>query len=137
MDDIQKLRELQAKGYCCAQVMVGMGLFLRDETNDQLMQAVGGLCGGVYAGLMCGALSGAACMLSLFDPTLAREEMIPELAEWFEDEYAAVYGSVNCDDILGGERSMRTQRCPMLMEETYLQARDILASHGFDVTNTD
>ncbi len=137
MDDVRKLKELQAKGYCCAQVLVGLGLFLRKETNDQLIQSVGGLCGGLSEGLVCGTLTGAACMLSLFDAVAAREEMIPELVEWFEDENIEKYGSVNCDDILEHERSNRVSRCPLLMEETYFQAKDILLSHGFDVESFD
>jgi len=119
-------------GLCCSQVMVAMGLYLKNETNDQLLQSVGGLCGGMGKGLCCGALTGAACMLSLFDLGPAKSEMIPAMVEWFEDEYGQKYGGTNCDDILEHERSNRISRCPMIVENTYLAAKDILASFGFE-----
>jgi len=133
MREMERLRELQASGHCCAQVMVAMGLYLRGETNEQLVQAVGGLCGGMGKGLCCGALTGAACALSLFDAALAKEAMLPALVEWFEDEHATVYGSVNCDDILERDRANRFTRCPQLIENTYFAMKDILLSFGFAV----
>ncbi len=132
MDDIHKLRQLQAEGFCCTQVLVAMGLFLRNEKNDQMVQAVSGLCAGMGKGLCCGALTGAACMLCLFDADLAKKEMIPSLVEWFEDEYASRYGGTDCDDILQQDRANRAVRCPMLIENTYLAAKELLASFGFE-----
>ena len=138
MDDVRKLKELQAKGYCLRAGTGGTG-FVLEKRNERSADSIGGAvcCGGLSKGLVCGTLTGAACMLSLFDAVAAREEMIPELVEWFEDENIEKYGSVNCDDILEHERSNRVSRCPLLMEETYLQAKDILLSHGFDVESFD
>ena len=132
MSDLDMLRTYRAKGMCCAQILVAMGLYLRHETNDQLVHAVSGLCGGLGKGLCCGALTGAACMLCLFDEELAKKEMIPAIVEFFEDEYASQYGSTNCSDILENDNANRSVRCPMLIEKTYLAAKDILSSFGFE-----
>lgn len=137
MDDMQKLHELQAKGLCCSQVLLGMGLYLRNEKNEQLMQSMGGLCAGLHSGYVCGALSGAACMLSLFDLRLAGQEMIPRLVEWFEDEMLQKYEGINCDDILEYDSNNSSMRCPELMEKTYLKAKEILSVYGFNVHVSD
>jgi hypothetical protein len=110
-----------------------MGLYLRGEKNDQMVDAVSTLCGGLGNGLCCGALLGATCMLGLFDAALAKTQMIPALLEWFEDEYASRFGGVNCADILGDDPLNRTLRCPALIENTYLEAKEILSSFGFEV----
>jgi len=126
MDDIKKLRELRAGGCCCAQVMVSMGLEALGEENERLVAAAAGLCGGMKSGLLCGALSGAACMLSMFDGENAAA-MIGELREWFEEEY----GNVNCIELLDGDPSNRTRVCPQLIENTYLKAKEILGTYGY------
>ena len=87
---------------------------------------------GVRCGLTCGALTGAAMMLQLFDPETAATEMIPELAEWFKETYGEAYGGVNCDDILERNLANKAMRCPAVVESTYVKAREILEDFGFD-----
>lgn len=136
MDVKECLRYLKAQGLCCAQVMMQMGLYVLRKENTQLVQSAAALCGGVHSGYTCGALTGAACMLSLFDPK-AGKEMIPQLTEWFEDVYGARYGGVNCSDIVQGQRANIAARCPELIEQTYLRAAEILQSYGFDTSLPD
>ncbi|WP_434310536.1 DVU_1555 family C-GCAxxG-C-C protein [Hominifimenecus sp. rT4P-3] len=131
--DVQRVYELRAEGKCCTQVLVCMGLALKGENNDEMVRAVSGLCGGMRSGLVCGALTGAAMMLALFDEKVAAEEMIPELVQWFQDEYGEKYGSVDCNAILEGCPENKPMRCPKLIEATYLEARQILEEFGYDI----
>jgi len=132
MDEIGKLRELTKAGSCCAQIMAEMGLYLRGEENGQLVEALSALCGGVCTGAgTCGALTGAACTLALFDADAAKSDMIPELVEWFEDEYGERYDGIRCLDILENDKSSRSFKCPELIENTYLKMRGLLAEFGY------
>jgi len=60
------LLELGAKGYSCAQMLVIGALRLMGRENPDLVRAVAGLAQGVGCGELCGALSGGACLLSLY-----------------------------------------------------------------------
>ena len=131
--DIERLHLLLLKGYCCAQVMVILGLEALDQENPQLIEASSALCLGVRGGLTCGALTGAALMLSLFDKNLANKEMIPQLVTWFNEVYGECYGSANCNDILENNMNNKPERCPKVIENTYLKAKEILFEHGFDL----
>jgi hypothetical protein len=128
-DDRQRLRDLLQEGKCCSVALVQLGLELTGKTNEPLLQAVGGLCGGVRSGLLCGALSGAACMMNLLDPENANRILVPELAEWFVETIAGEYGGTNCADILQNDPGNQARRCPRLIEATYLQAREIMRKH--------
>ncbi len=128
-DDIKRVRALVESGLCCTQVLVAMGLEARGEENAQMVDAVATLCGGMRIGKLCGALSGGACMLGLFNKELARDKMVPELSEWFQE----AYGNVDCLEILKGDMQNRVQVCPGLIENVYLQAKEILFENGFDL----
>jgi C_GCAxxG_C_C family probable redox protein len=120
-----------SEGLCCSSVIVKMGLHLRGEENPQLVSAVAGLCGGVHKGFLCGALTGGACMLSLFTedaPELSA--MTGELAEWFDSVYTEKYGSIDCRRITNGDHVLSCERCPGLIEATYMEAKSILADYG-------
>jgi hypothetical protein len=131
-DDIRRLHQLLKEGQCCASALVCMALERRGEDNPQLVQAVRGLCGGVQDGLLCGALTGAACMLNVVDPERANEEMVPELARWFQAEMGATYGGSTCADIVEPDPAAKAARCPGVVEATYRQAKEILKSYGHE-----
>ena len=126
--DDNRVKELILDGNCCAQVQVRMALELRGEENEQLVQAVGGLCGGARSGLTCGAFTGACCALTMFDPALARDEMIPALLDWFVEKW----GSSECSVILDGDPTRKTTLCPMIMWETWDKTRSLLEEYGYD-----
>jgi len=128
--DIQRLRELLREGKCCAVALVQLGLESVHEVDDRLLQVVSGLCGGVRSGLLCGALTGAACMLNVLDPQNADGRLVPELTEWFVERALDEFGGANCADILDGDPANRAMRCPALIEATYLQALEILRKYG-------
>lgn len=131
--DILRLNQMLQSGKCCAQAMAAMGLELRGQENPQLEEAAAALCLGVRSGLTCGALTGAAMMMNLFDPKTAMSDMIPELSEWFQDTYGELYGGSDCNAILAGNPANKAVRCPALIENTYRRAREILEDYGFDL----
>lgn len=130
--DLERLRTLLCEGKCCAVALVQVGLELRGERNEQLLQAVSGLCGGVQGGLTCGALTGAACMMNVLDPQNANAVMVPELTAWFTVTVGEDYGGTDCQDIVGGDLLRKRTLCPGLVETTYLRARKILEEHGYE-----
>ena len=132
-DDLERLRTLLREGTCCSVALVQMGLERRGERNDQLLQAVSGLCGGVQGGLACGALTGAACMLNVLAPGRANEALVPELVEWFTETMGREFGGSDCADIVHGDPLQKRTRCPGLVEEVYRQAWRILSDHGYDI----
>ena len=89
-DTAKEIYRLAAQGYCCSQIMVQMGLDARQDENPELLDAVAGLCGGLRVGLCCGTLTGAACLLSLYDKKNAATIMIPRLVEWFKDDLCLI-----------------------------------------------
>jgi hypothetical protein len=120
-------------GYCCSQIMVKMGLDAKEKENPDLLAAVAGLCRGVHAGLICGTLTGGACLLSLYDKKEAAAFMIPQLVAWFEETYGSLYGGTSCQAIIGGDPAKKFERCPGLMVETFEKCRELLEEAGHDI----
>ena len=137
MLDEERIAQLLQDGKGCAQVQVQVGLQWRGESNEQLVQAVSGLCGGMQKGLACGALAGAACMLALFDEAVAKQRMVPALVDWFAQTYGDSNGSIDCLTILEGDRANRFERCPQLIEDVCMQARDILEDNDFTLLDIE
>jgi hypothetical protein len=133
--DVLRLHMLMNQGYGCAQAIVKAGLELQGKENDDLICAMNGLGRGVRSGIVCGALTGGACLLSLFGGSKAAVEMIPDLVFWFEEE-CKQYNSINCDDILEGSLNNRPYKCPPLVEKVYLKVKEILAEYGIDMEVT-
>jgi hypothetical protein len=132
-DAAREIRRLSSQGYCCSQILVQMGLEARQEENPELLDAVAGLCDGLHYGLICGILTGAACLLSLYDKNNAASHMIPRLADWFETAYTQSHGSISCEDILQGNPANKLERCPKIMEETFEKCRELLAEFGHEI----
>lgn len=132
-NDTRRLHQLLREGRCCSSAIVELGLELTGQENPQLVQAVSGLCQGLRSGLICGALTGAVCMLNIVDPENANGEMVPELVEWFRSVCEEEYGGIDCRDIAGDNAVNRSARCPALIEKTYLQAKKLLSSYGHEL----
>jgi len=132
-DTAKEILRLSKEGYCCSQIMVQIGLDARGEENPELVQAVAGLCGGLYSGLCCGTLTGAACLLSMFDKEKAKSYMIPNLVEWFKAAYATLYGGIDCDCIIGDNPNSRFERCPQILAATIEKCRSLLADCGYQL----
>lgn len=123
------MRQLKSEGLCCASIIVKLGLELRGEENEQFVRASSALCNGMQSGMTCGALSGAVCMLGLFDAK--NIEMISELARWFENECSQKYPSTDCKDIVCGDTYKKAAICPSLVLSTYQYAKELLIEFGY------
>jgi hypothetical protein len=132
-DTARKIRSLAAQGYCCSQIMVQMGLDAKQEENPELLDAVAGLCNGLHFGLVCGILTGAACLLSMFDKKKAAATMIPRLVDWFETTYTQSCGGISCEEIINDNPMNKLERCPKMMEETFEKCRELLADSGYEI----
>lgn len=140
MDDITlQMTRLNAKGYCCAQIILILALEAQGKANADLVRLVGGLCFGInWSGEVCGALSGGACLISLYAGKGTDEEapdsrcmtMVGELVEWFTRAADNEYGGTRCHEII--ERFPDRSMCSLIVADTYRKCVDILVSHGFD-----
>lgn len=125
-DYVDKLFEYRLKGYCCSQILLQLGLDEKGSENSDLINAIKGLCGGLYSGLICGALSGGACLLSFFEPDKASDEMIPLLVEWFKENFEFC----DCKDILGDDPMSQVEKCPVVISKTYEKVIELLEDYA-------
>ena len=109
-------------GLCCAQVLLQMGLDEKGSENPELIRAVKGLCGGLYAGLDCGALTGGACLLSLLCPDDECQSTVSALTEWFKSRYE----TVTCSELIGDDPDARYQKCPQIVTGVYEKVKELL-----------
>ncbi len=140
MDDLTlQMMKLHAKGYCCAQVILILALEAQGKINEDLVRSVGGLCFGInWSGEVCGALSGGACLISLYAGKGSDEEvpdsqclsMVGELIEWFTIAADDEYGGTRCHEIL--EKYPDRSVCSLIVVDTYKKCMEILVAHGFD-----
>ncbi len=135
-----RMMELKAKGYYCSQIMMLLALENMEKTNPDLVRAMAGLAFGVGIGDACGALTGGACILSLYAGKGADDEeehfrlmgMLHELGDWFRDTYEGQYGGISCDAI-SEEGALRNERCGGVVAATYQKVIDILVENEFDL----
>lgn len=121
-----RVAELGLQGRCCAQVMVRLALEEREEENEQMADAVGALCFGLFSGIGCGALAAGALVIWILAGGPVDGSVVEELVDWFRDRW----GATDCDVILGGDPSARLSTCPGIVTETYEQARAQVEDRG-------
>lgn len=126
---MEDLKRFLAGGSCCAEALVRLGLKLRGEENEGLANASAALCNGIWSRRTCGALTGGAMLLAMFDKRRACGEMIPELTAWFDETYGMEYGSLDCEDISDGLHRKRTL-CPELVEAVGEKCICLLRKYG-------
>ena len=140
MDDVMfRMMELKSKGFYCSQIMMLLALENQDKTNEDLIRSMAGLAFGVGIGDVCGALTGGACILSLYAGKGTEEEeehyrlmgMLHELGDWFRETFAGQYGGISCDAI-SEDGSLRNERCGGVVAATYQKVIEILVTNEFD-----
>ena len=144
MDELLfKMLQWSQQGFFCSQILLLLAMEQLQRENPELIRAMGGLNGGVgFSGRVCGALSGGACLISLYAGKGAADELeesqvnelIAQLAEWFQTEACGTYGGCNCTDILEGDPNNRMTRCPQLVQQTFEKATALLTQVGYDLT---
>ena len=130
MYDLTALHKNMYSGeYCCAPIMLKTGFDLEGVENEQALQAVAGLCGGMKSGDACGVLTGACCMVSFLAPEDAGE-IIPQLVTWFRETYNAEEGGSDCRNIRKTPEDM--PKCQTAMERTYIKCMELLEEFGYE-----
>ncbi len=145
-DDLYRIAELAQQGFCCSQILAILGLEAQGKTNPDLVRAMQGLCGGIgWSGDVCGTLTGAACVLSLYAGRGLPEEtgdlylgvMLRDLVAWFTDEYGELYGGIRCEAILAGSPLNRQARCPAIMAGTWEKVKELLLANAYQLGGTE
>ncbi len=133
--------ELSYNGYYCSQILLMLGLECQGKSNPDLVRAMGGLANGCgFAGGPCGALTGGACLLTLYAGKGSDDEcqdenlvhMLLDLGAWFTRTYGSRYGDTSCETIVGDRSEMR-QRCGAIVAETYAKVIELLIAGGYDI----
>jgi len=139
-DEKARIAQLHAQGFHCSQIIVMLGLEQQGKNNSDIVRAMTGLAGGLgFSGKVCGALTGAVCLLGLYAGRGELEErenhilntMIQELVVWFEERFGKDYGGIDCHEILQDDPWNRLTRCPTLVTETYVKAKELLEENKF------
>jgi len=131
----ERMITLVSQGFMCAQIPLILTLEAEGEENSELVRALTGLNLGFNdTSGPCGALLGGCSMISYFagkgdeleleDPAFKR--MISEYTSWFREQY----GSQICTELIEGDMKNTLERCPALVEASYIKAREILESNG-------
>lgn len=143
LDENFRIMELAASGFQCSQILLALGLEAQGKHNPDLVRAMSGLAGGIgFTGNVCGALTGAACLLGLYAGRGIMEEeedarllpMIEELVDWFTNELTCGWGGVHCRDIVGDDPNSRIERCPQIVTSSFAKVKSLLAAQGFDLS---
>lgn len=144
MDDtLIKMLKYSSKGFSCSQIIILLGLELRDESNPSLVRSMAGLSYGCGTGeSACGVLSGACCLIALYTGKGSTEEdnseklpiTLQELNEWFESTTGQKYGGITCNAIVG-EAGPEASRgiCGEILKETFAFTIDLLGRYDIDV----
>lgn len=146
MDTSGRMKELKGQGYFCSQILMQLALDLQGKDNPDLIRAMQGLAGGLgFAGEVCGALTGGACLLGLYagkgrpeeDEDLRLMMMVPELVRWFKETYEPRYGGIRCEEILqDGRPQAQGQPCAELVASTFQKVKELLVENGLDLSGT-
>ncbi len=133
---------LAGQGYCCSQIVLQLALEVQGETNNGLIRAMAALCHGFPGNKgVCGALTGAGCLLAYYAGKGSSEEeedkrlplMLDELGDWFGEFCTERSHSIFCQDIVPGAKP-DTTTCGTLLSTCYGKAMTILLENGFDPT---
>ena len=141
---IKKMTALSQEGYCCSQILFILALESRGGANPDLTRSMAGLCHGLgYSGEICGALTGASCLIAFFAGKGSDEEqeddrfvpMVLDLVEWFEGYTGGRYNGIKCEDILevSEMRKPDLRVCANIIADTYTVVVTILEENGYSV----
>jgi C_GCAxxG_C_C family probable redox protein len=136
-DLVTEIQSLAKDGFKCSQIMMALALKRQGKEEPNLIRAMGGLIVGVgYTGKICGALTGGACLISLYAGRGRVDEkehpklwpMIEGFVEWFESEVGENKGIIDCDKILEreGATSPGPEICGPIVVKAYRKAIAIL-----------
>lgn len=113
---------LKMNGYCCSQIVMELGLNRLGIENEQLVEAMAGLCDGVKCGSICGVASAAVCLMYVADGRAAEKGLVQEYLDWFEE----CFGDLRCSRLVGDDPMAKLEKCPMFIEATMSRIEELL-----------
>jgi C_GCAxxG_C_C family probable redox protein len=139
----EQMRMIQRvqQGFHCSEILMFAGLEAQGKTNPDLIKAVSALAGGVgFSGEICGALTGGACLLGLYDGRGSENEtsdprlniMVNELVDWFSEKYGEPYGGIKCREITEDDPKNQPLRCPRIVAGVLKKVKSLLAENQFE-----
>lgn len=140
-EEQMRMLEHAQQGFHCNEILMFAGLEAQGKTNPDLIRAVSALAGGLgFSGELCGALTGGACLLGLYDGRGdEREEtsqrlniMVNDLVDWFKMEYGQEYGGIRCSDITEDDPKNNPQRCPFIVSGVLNKVKSLVDEYGLD-----
>lgn len=129
------------QGFHCSEILLFAGLEAQKKTNPDLIKAVSALAGGVgFSGEICGALTGGACLLGLYNGRGHENEiadknlniMVSELVDWFSSKYGNRYGGIKCREITEDDSRNQPQRCPQIVSGVLKKVKLLLHEQGLE-----
>ncbi|MFM8319568.1 MAG: DVU_1555 family C-GCAxxG-C-C protein [Chloroflexota bacterium] len=145
-DEMQRLAQLKQQGFLCSQIIMIEGLEMMGKQNPDLVRAMHPLGNGLGgSGEICGALTGAVCLLGLYagrgapgdPPDYRLEAMTTELVDWFKQQQEPRYGGIRCSELLEGDVSLKPTRCPEFVRSCLQKAKDLLVENGFELSGVE
>jgi C_GCAxxG_C_C family probable redox protein len=135
--------ELALQGYQCSQILMLMALEAQGKENPDLVKSMSGLLGGMGCGKTCGALTAGCCVLALHAGKESAEKnqddrlqgMLSQFVEWFEAQYTARHGGINCAEIVQDDMRNKMARCPTIVIESLDKLKEILAENSYEFSN--
>ena len=125
-DDVQeRVLSLSASGMCCSSILVSMALRDTGQDHPEMVRHVSSLCGGLWVGITCGALTGGVLALSILH---GRDATDPADVKAFVTWFCERYGATDCGDLVGQESLERAVRCPTIVAAAYEHVLSMLAS---------
>lgn len=134
-----RIMQLNARGYCCSQIMIKLSLDDMGEENIPLVRAMAGLCEGSSCGDLCGVASGAACVLALYSAKGSDAEqpldcypiMLSQFMDWFKAS-ANAWGGIRCEDIVTFQGGRKPEVCGDIMLRSRETLLAILTENNLD-----
>jgi C_GCAxxG_C_C family probable redox protein len=129
------------QGFHCSEILLFAGLEAQGKTNPDLIRAVSGLAGGIgFSGEVCGALTGGACLIGLYDGRGDENDktderftiMVGELVDWFSEKYGERYGGIRCTEITEDDPANHPVRCPRIVGAVLKKVKSLLNENGIE-----
>lgn len=137
MDIDEMILALGQKGYFCSQILMSLALENDGKKDPDLVRSMSGFTEGIgRSGGLCGAYLGGVAVLSYYagkgeDDEIAHEaldEMIKKFTAWFEN-YTAEYGGKLCSLIVGPDRGLMIERCPLIVRDSLMKCMELLQEY--------
>jgi C_GCAxxG_C_C family probable redox protein len=110
-------------GRCCSVTIMEAGLEYLGKENPDLLNAMKALCGGFAVGKICGALSGALCLIRLAVPEEEGKTLCVEMISWFNE----FYSTTDCSRLVPSQlREDKQKACPSIVSCTFEMVCDLL-----------